>query len=65
MPQMSDATLALLIRVAGDVAVSLIHLFKAMGKDDQATALATVLQESDDVWSQIKAKAEAALAGRS
>ena len=63
MAKIDPATATLLIRLAGDLAVMLIGLFKTLGKDDQAKALAVVLAESDDIWRTIKDKAEAALGG--
>ena len=56
------ATATLLIRVAGDLAVTLINIYKRLGKDDQAQALASILAESDDLWTQVRDRAQAALA---
>ena len=58
---MDPATATLLIRVAGDLAVTLISIYKKLGKDDQAVALAAILAESDDIWAAVRDKATAAL----
>lgn len=63
MARMDPATMAMLIRVAGDAVVTAISIFKALGKDNEAESLAATLAESDDVWATVKAKAEAALNG--
>ena len=64
MPRVDPQTATLLIRLAGDLAVTLITMWKQAGKDDQAASLASILAESDDIWAQIGDRARAALDGR-
>lgn len=58
---MDDALRALLIRLAGELAVTLISLFRRLGQDDQAKALAAIVAETDAEWALVKANAQAAL----
>jgi len=58
---MDAATIALLLRLAGDLGVSLIGILKALRRDGDARELAQILASSEDIWGQVRTQAEAAL----
>lgn len=57
---MDPASTAILIRVAGELAASLIGVLRAGGKQDEAAAIELILKRSDDVWARVLAKAKTA-----